>query len=134
MVITRANKMKNSEDIKSLIENLRNELGAKIDDLMLKVAEKDKQYELLERRLDDSEQYSRRMCLRINNIPYNGQESEDECIKKIKEEIVKLGVQIADEDIDRAHRVGSPNDKEGKPTKKRQMIVKFKSFRTRTKV
>ena len=56
MAITRANKMKNSEDVKSLIENLRNELGAKIDDLMLKVAEKDKQYELLERRLDDSEQ------------------------------------------------------------------------------
>ena len=95
---------------------------------------KDKQYELVERRLGDSEQYSRRMCLRINNIPYNGHESEDECIKKVKDEIVKLGVQIADEDIDRAHRVGSPNDKEGKPTTKRQMIVKFKSFRTRTKV
>ena len=37
-------------------------------------------YNLLERRLDDCEQYSPRTSLRINGIPYNGKETAEESL------------------------------------------------------
>ena len=52
----------------------------------------------------------------------------------MKAEIAKLGVVIKNCEIDRAHRVGYAVDREGKPVKEQQMIVKFSAFRARTDV
>ena len=141
--------------LKELIESIKTELGGKIDNLTKTLEEKDKKiidlenkvtlleeklayrdtkYDLLERRLDDSEQYSRRTSLRINGIPGAAKESADDCLKKVKSEVAKLGVDINDCEFDRAHRVGYTKDREGNPVKDRQMIVKFATFRARTVV
>ncbi len=85
--------------------------------------------ERLEARVDDGEQYSRRLCLRINGVPLpNGNDKED-CIEKVQELIEETGVNVSKDSIDRAHRIGRVNN-EGK----QQIIVRFKSFRERTMV
>ena len=152
-MITRSKlKMTETADLKGLMERMEKTLGDKIDALTQKLAEKDKKieelqkkvfefevkadytekrFELLERRLDDYEQYSRRTSLRVNGIPYDQNETAENCLQKVKTEIAKLGVNIENCEFDRAHRIGV--SKEGEH-KERQMIVKFTTFRARTEV
>ena len=104
----RTRKRKSMADIKELkemLESVSKALGDKIDNLtkildekVNKIAElenkinlleekaiyNDKRYELLERKLDDMEQYGRRTSLRINGIKYNGKESAEESLKKVR--------------------------------------------------
>ena len=61
------------------------EKDSKIEELL-------KRYELLEPPLGDSEQYSRRTCLRINGIPYNGKETAEKSLELVKDEVAKLSV------------------------------------------
>ena len=91
------------EILKELIESIKTELGGKIDALTKtlddknskiielenkltlledKIAYSETKFNLLERRLDDSEQYSRRSSLRINGIPTAAKETGDDCLKK----------------------------------------------------
>ena len=147
-------KMGDLNELKVLLETVRNDLGGRIDKLTSLLEEKDKKiedlktkvhvieekllfcdkkYELLERKLDDSEQYSRRTSLRINGIPYNGKESAEESLKKVKDEVAKLGVILPDCEFDRAHRIGRVEN-DGAQVKDKQMIVKFSTFRARTLV
>ena len=142
-------------DVKSMLESIKIELIGKIDALSAKLDEKnirideleskivlldeklsysDKKFELLERRLDDYEQYGRRTSLRINGVKYAENENADDCLGKVKKVIQNLGIELDERDFDRAHRVSKPFDREGNPVKDRQIIVKFTSFRVRTKV
>ena len=140
-------------ELKTLIESMND----KIDGLVAKIDEKDVKISdleqrvvgletqmsvmaqtnyLLERKCDDLESYTRRQNLRIVGIPEpaDGSETADICLEKVKEEIVKLDVNIdIDREIDRAHRVGPKKDRQGNP-KERAMIVRFKSWRARTHV
>ena len=61
----------------------------------------------LEKRVDDMEQYQRRLCLRINGIPCSNDESAEDCLRKVKS-LVKndLKVDVPDLAFDRAHRIG----------------------------
>ena len=152
---TRSCKMDEVKELKALVEAVRAELGGKIDTLVNKLIEKDEKIvalenkimimeekiayndvrmNLLERRLDDSEQYTRRTSLRLNGIPYSGKETGEESLNKVKAEVAKLGITIDDCEFDRAHRVGRPKDRDGNMVKERQMIVKFSTFRSRTLV
>ena len=87
---------------------------------------------LLERKADNNDQYSRRMCLRINGIPMQEgvKENEDICFKKVKDVLKDLpgGNNVNDWEIGWAHRVGKTNKG------CRQMIVKFSSWRARALV
>ena len=92
--------------------------------------------DLLERKIDDGEQYTRRTSLRINGIPCGEEEKETnkECLIKVKAEIAKLGLDPESLSIDRAHRLGKQrNDKQGKPLP-RQMIVRLLYWSDRTKI
>ena len=62
----------------------------------------------MELRIDDSEQYSRRICLRLIGIPlpHDKKETATECLEKVKQVLEKLEVQFTDKCIDRAHRIG----------------------------
>ena len=95
-----------------------------------KVAFNDNRFELFERLSDDNEQYSRRTCLRLNGIPYSGNESAEQSLKKVKDEEFKLELlnDLVGRDFDRAHRVGPSHDRDCKLRADRQMIVKFTSF------
>ena len=150
-------------ELKQIVESIREDLRskattAKIDELLLKINEKDELITtlqnrienldsrlkvventntLLERRCDDLESYTRRQNLRIVGIPEpdDASETSEDCLTKVKEEISKLdGVHVnLDVAIDRAHRVGPKKDRQGNPIQ-RPMIVRFTSWRSRTHV
>ena len=86
---------------------------------------------LLERKCDDNEQYSRRMSLRITKIPSVKDENSEKCKEIAVSTLNKIpGVNITKSDIVRAHRTG----KIVAQNKPRQMLVKFKSWEVRTDV
>lgn len=78
----------------------------------------------LQVRVDDVEQYSRRLCVRVSNFTETHGENTDQLILNV----AKDGeANISLEGIDRSHRVGPNND--GKP---RDIIVKFRSYPARS--
>ena len=89
--------------------------------------------EHLEQRINDSEQYGRRVCLHFMNIdlPENGE--KEDCVEKVGKIIEDLGCGVGANDIDCAHRIGRiTTTAEGK--RRQQIIVKFRYFRERTLV
>ena len=88
-------------------------------------------------RAEQNEQYSRRTCLRIDNIPLptdQSRETEEDCLNKVKEVIKTLKVDIPDVVIDRAHRIGRKPKPLVKWGMNQSMIVKFTTWRHRTAV
>ena len=81
--------------------------------------------EILERKVDQAEQYSRRNCLRISGVKEHPFESTDDIVLKMAADI-ESEVQLSD--IDRSHRVGNPKTPRSKP---RDIIVKFATYRSR---
>ena len=81
-------------------------------------------------RIDDTEQYSRRACLRIHAD--FGKENAKECLSKVKEVFKEIGVHVPDNGVDRAHRIGKKAVQNGKLSQ--AMIVKFVSWQLRTAV
>ena len=84
---------------------------------------------------EEQEQYSRRLCLRIDGmgLPKKGQnETSEHCLEKVKKIIEEIGVDVPDAVIDRAHRIGPTKKKDGKVTQ--QIIVRFTTWRHRTAV
>lgn len=93
----------------------------------------EKRMENYEEKLDDAEQYSRRSCIRIFGIPLSsGSEKGDDCIVKVKEVFKEIEVEVPEDGIDRAHRIGNKYMKNGKY--EQAMIVKFTSWKYRTAV
>ena len=58
--------------------------------------------------IDDGEQYSRRMCLKIDGIDLKSGENENgsSCMEKVQKVFEEMGVQLPAVSIDRAHRTG----------------------------
>lgn len=80
----------------------------------------------LELKNDALEAYSRRNCLLLFGVPEAKGTSEDECEKAAMEVFSSsLGVTIAAEQVERAHRLGKPRDKP------RPIIIKFYSYKIR---
>ena len=78
--------------------------------------------------LEDLQQYSRRNCVLVTGVPEEKDENTDELIKHLSTD--KLKVPLADEDIDRSHRVGKPKTK----GKARAIIVKFTRHNKKTQI
>ena len=74
-------------------------------------------------RCDESEQYSRRLCLRVKNIKKSDNETSEVVLESIRKLFDEANVVIPDACIDRAHRVSKTND---------TVIVCFTTFRHRT--
>ena len=139
------------ENIHQLILQIKSDLEGKatadaVNTLVQEIRLKDKKIEVLESQVailqntvnllsakcDNNEQYSRRLSLRINNVPLPSDgESADDVVTKVQGLITESGVELPADCLDRAHRVGKPVDAED-GTKKQQIIVKFTSWRHRT--
>ena len=77
--------------------------------------------------LDRQEQYSRRNCLLLNNIPETSNENTDDLvIKTVNEELLEA---ITINEIDRSRRLGK-----SQAGKIRPAIVKFSRYHTRNKI
>jgi hypothetical protein len=73
----------------------------------------------LERREDESNQYSRINCIEINGVP---ETQNEDVLQLVKDVGTSLGVTITEESVDACHRLGAKRANEGKP---RGIIVKF---------
>lgn len=84
-----------------------------------------------EYRIDDQEQYSRRNCLVLHNVPEHPGEDPYKCVEGFFKE--KLGVNVGKQFLDRVHRLNTRNkpktEQQGRP-----MIVKFSHYHKREEV
>ncbi|XP_072165322.1 uncharacterized protein [Diadema setosum] len=86
------------------LEVCNDQKSKKIDELERKLLEQREQIQSLENKAKESEQYSRRNCLRVFGIPEVRGENTDDIVLKLAKE--KLGIEIDINDIDRSHRTG----------------------------
>ncbi|XP_063952300.1 uncharacterized protein LOC135153504 [Lytechinus pictus] len=121
------------EICESLRSEVRDSLKFDIDNANDKMALLEKRVDVVEDAMDEAEQYSRRNCLIFAGI----NETQDEDVERKIVNICKedLGVTINESDVDRCHRLGSPNNK-GQKTRKqhRDVIVKFTNYRKRDSI
>ena len=84
-------------------------------------------------KFDDQEQYSRRYCLRINNIATaEVAEGENEDVSKVLEECCsEMDTPFVASEIDRAHRIGRITTDKVPKKKVQSIIVKFRSWESR---
>ena len=91
-------------------------------------------------KIDDNEQYSRRLCLRVNDIPCKSRESNKDLEQILNKEFIKIGLNLQHDVIDRVHRTGKKVEIEdvgddGVVTGVsvlQQVIVHFRSWSHRT--
>ena len=123
---------------KECIDNLHATIkkqNDKIDELESRIVIMKRHIALLQNNVDDTEQYNRRLCLRINGIPpvADGErETAEMCLEKVQNAFKELEVEVPDTIIDRAHRIGKPRIVKGR--KVHQVIVRFTTWRHRTLV
>ena len=117
------------EERASAIESRINQLEQKVDALESALVVVDH----LHRKIDDNEQYSRRVCLRFDNVPLPENGHKEDCAKKIGEIMNQMNYGLDVNDIDRAHRIGQRKTSED-GSQRQQIIARFKSFRGRTLV
>ena len=77
------------------------------------------------------EQYGRRLCLRIDGVPTEKNETSEEVFKKVTEMCKEAKLDIPEVVIDRAHRIGNEYENNSK-VKCKSIIVRFTTFRHRT--
>ena len=131
-----------NENIQIEIEKAVKPLCNKIEILKRKIAVHDAHFAALEQRLevkeikiDDAEQYSQRASLRIYGIPpTTGAENAEQCEAKVKEVFKEIGVNVLDDMLDRAHRIGKKLKNKKTGVNEQAMIVKFVSWKYRTAV
>ena len=81
----------------------------------------------MDRRNDDNEQYTQRLNLIVDGVRMNRNETPDDTRDKILNEIDRLGIEIDDLEIDRAHRIEHPyRDQRGHL--QQPVIVRFISW------
>lgn len=101
-------------------------LSQKYDKLTEQIKAQTFQIQEQTKAMNDLQQYSRRMNLRVYKIP---EENKEDCSKKIANIITeKMGVSVTESDIDVAHRSGIKGDKP------RPILVRFKTRSKRDEV
>ena len=86
----------------------------------------------LELEKDDIEQYGRRVCVRIVDVPDESEETTDSLYEKVGEFFRQACPDIPLSCIDRAHRIESECKSYRNKKKCSSIIVRFMSFRHRT--
>ena len=103
----------------------KNEKIKELDETTDILAEKNKS---LTSDVDELEQYSGKNCLLIHGVQENENENTNDVVLKTMSE--ELDIDIKENDLDRTHRIGNRNRKDGKPL---AIIVKFTRYATRNK-
>ena len=78
--------------------------------------------------MDDLNQYGRRENIRIQNIPEDNLNADDDGERIVKNVANKFGIQLTDSDIQRAGRIGYKKNGNAKP---RPIIARFVSYKKR---
>ena len=83
--------------------------------------------------LDELEQYGRHSCIRIDGIPEVSNEISEDVFNNIVDMFMRVGIEDIEQNIDTAHRIGKSYHHKKSKKKCKSIIVKFSSFRYRTK-
>lgn len=143
-LITQDTKLK--ELCSSLLEQVKTEIMKEIknqngrieklesDKAMLQkqIEEIRKQSEKNQESIEELEQYGRRLCLRIDGVPAETDETSEDVLKKITGMCKEAKLDIPDVVIDRAHRIGNEYENNFN-VKCKSIIVRFTTFRHRTR-
>ena len=90
--------------------------------------------ELLSRKIDDAEQYGRLLCLRIDGIELDENETRARCIEKVVKTLREdLNIEVTPGELDKAHRIG-PKKAVDHGVEKQQMIIKVFKWETRNRI
>ena len=108
-------------------------LEDRIESLEGKLAFLENSVQLQNRHVDDLEQYGRRLCLRLHGIPLVEDETASDVLNKVKDEVKRLGVKLADGDYDRAHRIGGIKENQS-GDKSQAVILRMTSWKARTDI
>ena len=101
---------------------------------MIKVFYKNIFENLQKNRVGKNEQYGRRLCVRIDEIPTQNKESSENVLHKVTKMWSKAGVEIPNEVVDRPHRIGLSYTDKNSNIACKSVIVRFTTFRNRTMV
>ena len=74
--------------------------------LQEQISELKKQNRAIAASCEETEQYSRRLCLRIDGVPSVDKETSSDVLEKVKEICAESNLEIPDSNLDRAHRIG----------------------------
>lgn len=119
-----------NERIRVLEEELSSKTG-RIEALESEVTRVAHNMEVLHRKCDDAEQYTRRYSVRVNGIAPAIQGEQEDVMKSVESCFSTVGIPFDRTQIDRAHRVGRPTSHPTTKKKSHQIIVKFKSWESR---
>ena len=111
------------EDIKKLNSKL---LQTHLDNLKAQNTQLQERCSESENQIDELDQYSGRLCLRITGISTEEKETSDSILTKVKELIDESSANIPDTTVDCAYRIGK------KKGKSRAVIVRFTTHRYHT--
>lgn len=89
-------------------------LKTRIEKLEARVSFNEHISKMNERKLDDTEQISRKINLRLSGIEVSENDTPEHIMKGIKEEVKELDLGIEDFEYDRCHRIGKKYFKRGK--------------------
>ncbi len=110
----------------SIVDGVLGGLQTKIAELESENNSLKTRVQTLEERLDRTEQYSRRNCLRLSGVPETTDESVDDKVMDIS---TCINADVSLEGIDGAHRLAKP-----KPNVPRDITIKFATYRSKKKV
>ena len=82
-----------------------------------------KSYKNIQNMCEENQQYSRRLCLRIKNIPRNANETPKDLRESVENLFKEVDIDVPDCCLDRVHRISRSND---------TIIVRFATFRHRS--
>ena len=112
------------------------EQNARIDSLEAQVAMLESHVDHLCTCYESQEQYSRRLCLRIDRVPLplkGTKETADQVLDKVKKLFEEMEVDFPENVIDRAHRIGGIKSSDGMPSSQ-AIIVRLTTWHHRTMV
>ena len=78
--------------------------------------------------------YSRRYCIGLEGIPSEEKESSDDVFHKVSVLFKESDIEVPEDIIDRAHRIGRVYEGKESGEKRQDVIVRFLNFRYRTVV
>lgn len=119
-------------NLRSLFENRINILQTRIDVLESRCAINENMLNLHDRKIDDNEQYSRKINLKLVGIKTEKKENPYKLLAKIKKSIYDTYIDVDQYDFDRCHRIGRPYEWEGKTVQ--DVLLRFTSWDARNTI
>ena len=122
------------EEIKSQFQEIIKSQNENVEKLESSVALIQQHVDKNSIETEEVKQYGRRICLRIDGLPVDDNESSEDVLEKVKTKWVESGINIPDSVIDRAQRIGSVSKDRVKKEDRQSVIMRLTTFRHRAKI